>query len=168
MNIFDNTTANASFGALLFGAMATVAVVAGFKYKILKNKKTFALVFFFMLLVTVNSTGILGEIAGALRHGMNVAGERAAEGVAGAKATPNPPRSTVTPVSAGGAGIGLCGLTWYVIKLFAARGKPKDWKEMAGGSLVAVCYGTTLGFMGVVVGAATLTGNNVGLWIFGG
>ncbi len=63
MNIFDNTTANASFGALLFGAMATVAVVAGFKYKILKNKKTFALVFFFMLLVTVNSTGILGEIA---------------------------------------------------------------------------------------------------------
>ncbi len=99
---------------------------------------------------------------------MNVAGERAAEGVAGAKATPNPPRSTVTPVSAGGAGIGLCGLTWYAIKLFAARGKPKDWKEMAGGSLVAVCYGTTLGFMGVIVGAATLTGNNVGLWIFGG
>ncbi|WP_031072074.1 hypothetical protein [Streptomyces sp. NRRL WC-3742] len=168
MNLFHNTTANAGFGALLFGAIATVAIVAGFKYKLLRQKKTFILVFFFMLLVTVNSAGILGDIAGALRHGMNVAGDAVASNVAGAKATPNPPHSTVTPVSAGGAAIGLCGLTWYIVKLIAARGRSKDWKEMAGGTLIAVCYGTTLGFMGVIVGITTVTGNNIGLYVFGG
>ncbi|KJS53223.1 hypothetical protein VM98_26635 [Streptomyces rubellomurinus subsp. indigoferus] len=168
MNIFNNSTANASFGALLFGAIATVAIIAGFKYRVLKNKKTFILIFFFMLLVTVNSAGILGDIAGALRHGMNAAGTAVASNVAGAQTAPNPPHSTVTPVSAGGAAIGLCGLTWYIVKLIAARGKPKDWKEMAGGSLVAVCYGTTLGFMGVIVGITTITGNNIGLYVFGG
>ncbi|MFB7475588.1 hypothetical protein [Kitasatospora sp. NPDC056184] len=168
MNLFNNATANAGFGALLFGAMATVAIVAGFKYKILRNKKTLILVFVFMLLVTINSGGLLGEIAGALRHGMNAAGSVAADGLAGAKTTPNPPTTTVTPVSAGGAAIGLCGLTWFVIKLIATRGKPKDWKEMAGGTIAAVCYGTSLGFMGVIVGAATITGNNIGLYVFGG
>ena len=168
MDLFDNSTANAGFGALLFGSMATVAVIAGFKYRVLKNRWTFGLVFFFMLLVTVNSSGVLGEIAGALREGMNTAGERAADGVAGGQATPDPPESEVTPVSAGGAGIGLCGLTWFVVKIFASRGKPTDWKEMVGGTVVAICYGTTLGFMGVIVGATTLTGNNVGLWVFGG
>jgi hypothetical protein len=28
--------------------------------------------------------------------------------------------------------------------------------------------GTSLGFMGVIVSATTLTGNNIGLWIVGG
>ena len=168
MNLFHNSTANAGFGALLFGAIATVAIFAGFKYKILRNKKTFILIFFFMLLVTINSAGLLGDVAGALRHGMNAAGTAVAGNVAGAKTTPNPPRSTVTPVTAGGAAIGLCGLTWYLVKLFAARGKPKDWKEMVGGTAVAICYGTTLGFMGVIVGITTITGNNIGLYVFGG
>ncbi|WP_330351905.1 hypothetical protein [Streptomyces sp. NBC_00582] len=168
IDLFNNSTANASFGALLFGAMATTAVVAGFKYKVLRKWKTFVLVFFFVLLVTVNSGGLFGEIAGALRQVMNVAGETAVEKAAGATANANPPRSAVTPVSAGGAAIGLCGLVWYGVRLYAAKGKPADWKEMAGGAVVAICYGTSLGFMGVIVSATTLTGNNVGLWIFGG
>ncbi|MFZ3491656.1 hypothetical protein ACODT5_00185 [Streptomyces sp. 5.8] len=168
IDLFNNSTANAGFGALLFGAMATTAVVAGFKYKVLKKWKTFLLVFIFVLLVTVNSGGVLGEAAGAARQVMNVAGATAAEGVAGATVNVNPPRSAVTPVSAGGAGIGLCGLVWYGIRLYAAKGKPRDWKEMALATVAAVCYGTTLGFMGVIVSATTLTGNNVGLWIFGG
>ncbi|WP_405844561.1 hypothetical protein [Streptomyces sp. NBC_01518] len=166
--MFDNSPANAGFGALVFGAVATVAIIAGFKYRLLRNKKTLILVGFFMLLITVNSGGFLGEIAGALRHGMNVAGQQAVDKTAGAAVTANPPRTAVTPVSAGGAAIGLTGITWYVIKLIAARGKPKDWKEMVGGTLVAVCYGTSLGFMGWIVSATTLTGNNIGLYVFGG
>lgn len=166
--MFDSSPANAGFGALVFGAVATVAITAGFKYKLLRNKKTVFLVGFFMLLITVNSGGFLGEIAGALRHGMNVAGQQAVDKTAGATVTANPPRTAVTPVSAGGAAIGLTGITWYVIKLIAARGKPKDWKEMVGGTLVAVCYGTSLGFMGWIVSATTLTGNNIGLYVFGG
>ncbi|ATM24768.1 hypothetical protein C9F11_42910 (plasmid) [Streptomyces sp. YIM 121038] len=168
MDLFDSTTANASFGALLFGAMATSAVIAGFKYKVLRKKKTFILVFFSVLLVTVNSAGFLGEIAGALRNAMNTAGESAVEQTAGATPRTDPPRSEITPVSAGGAAIGLCGVVWYCVRLYAADWKPADWKEMVGGTVVAICYGTTLGFMGVIVSATTLTGNNLGLWLFGG
>jgi len=168
MNLFDNTTANAGFGAVLFGAMATVAVFAGFKYKVLRKRKTFFLMFFFMLLVTVNSGGIFGEIAGALRRGMNYAGEQAVQKAAGAKVAANPPRTPVTPASAGGASVGLLGLIWYGVKLYATRGKAKDRMEMAAGSFVAICYGTSLGFMGVIVSVTTLTGNNIGLYLFGG
>lgn len=168
MDIFNNAGANAGFGALVFGAMATVAIVAGLKYRWLRDKKTLILVAFFVLLVTVNSGGILGEIAGALRLGMNVSGEVAVQGVAGAVTAPNPPTTAVTPLSAGGAAIGLCGLTWYGVKLFAAKGKAKDLKEMYFGTAVGVCYGTSLGFMGWFVGATVLIGNNVGLYVFGG
>lgn len=85
MNLFDNTGANAGFGALAFGVLGTVAVVAGFKFKWLKSKKTLALVFVSVLLVTVNSAGIIGEIAGALRHIFNVGGEKAVTTATGAK-----------------------------------------------------------------------------------
>jgi len=37
IDLFNNSTANASFGALLFGAMATTAVGRGFKYKVLRK-----------------------------------------------------------------------------------------------------------------------------------
>lgn len=168
MDIFDNAGANAGFGTLVFGAMATVAIVAGFKYRWLKDKKTVVLVAFFMLLVTVNSGGILGEIAGALRLGMNVGGEQAVRGVAGAVTTPNPPSTRVAPLSAGGAAIGLCGLTWYGIKIFAAKGKAKDLKEMYMGTAAGVCYGTSLGFMGWFVAGSVLAANNLGLYVFGG
>ncbi|MFI1259058.1 hypothetical protein ACH4U6_35620 [Streptomyces netropsis] len=168
MDIFDNSPANASFGALIFGAIGTVVIVAGFKYKLLREKKTLVLVAFFVLLVTVNSGGILGEIAGALRGLMNVGGEKAVQGAAGAVTTPNPPHTQVTKVSAGGAGIGLCGIAWYAVKLYAAKGRARDIKEMCLGAGVAICYGTSLGFMGWIVGATVLTGNNVGLYVFGG
>ncbi|MFE7808519.1 hypothetical protein ACFU51_28380 [Streptomyces sp. NPDC057430] len=168
MDIFDNAGANAGFGALVFGAMATVAIVAGLKYRWLRDRKTLFLVAFFVLLVTVNSGGLFGEVAGALRGGMNIAGEKAVDGIAGAAVAPNPPRSTVTPLSAGGAAIGLCGLTWYAIKLFAAKGKARDIKEMSMGAAVGICYGTSLGFMGWIVGATVIVGNNVGLYVFGG
>ncbi|MFC8949734.1 MULTISPECIES: hypothetical protein [Streptomyces] len=168
IDIFDNQSANAGFGALLFGAMATTAVIAGFKKKLLRKKKTFVLVFFFVLLVTVNSRGLFGEGAGALRAAMNHLGQAAAEEGAGAKVNTHAPRTAVTPVSAGGAAIGLCGITYYLVVLYAAKWKPADWKEMAGGAVVAICYGTSLGFMGVIVSTTTLTGNNIGLWIFGG
>ncbi|MCX4682327.1 hypothetical protein OG413_44910 [Streptomyces sp. NBC_01433] len=168
IDIFDNQPANAGFGALLFGAMALTAVFAGFKKKVLRKKKTFVLVFFFVLLVTVNSRGLFGEAAGALRAGMNFLGQTAAEEGAGATVNARPPRTAVTPVSAGGAAIGLCGITYYLVTLYAANWKPVDWKEMLGGSLIAISFGTSLGFMGMVVSATTLTGNNLGLWAFGG
>ncbi|MFE3144265.1 hypothetical protein [Streptomyces scopuliridis] len=168
IDIFDNAGANAGFGTLVFGAMATVAIVAGLKFRWLRKWKTLVLVAFFVLLVTVNSGGILGEIAGALRLGMNTGGEAAVKGVAGAVTAPNPPKTAVAPLSAGGAAIGLCGLTWYGIKLFAAKGKAKDLKEMYMGLAVGICYGTSLGFMGWFVAGSVLAANNVGLYVFGG
>jgi hypothetical protein len=170
VNIFANGTANAGFGALVFGVVATTVVVAGFKYRLLKNRKTLLWVAFAMLLVTINSRGIFGELAGAARHIMNAAGEGAVRGGTGARTTPNPPRSTVNPVSAGGAALGLAILAWYVMKAYAApnKWKPDDWREMAFGTVIAVCYGTSLGFMGIIASMSVLTGNNIGLWIFGG
>ncbi|GAB7036025.1 hypothetical protein AB0G35_24105 [Streptomyces sp. NPDC021749] len=168
MNLFDNPGANAGFGTLACAAIGTVVIVAGFKFKWLRAKWTVILVGVFMLLVTVNSGGIAGEIAGALRHVLNFGGEAAVKGVSGAKSTPNPPHTTITPVSAGGAVIGLCGIAWYVVKLFAAKGKAKDLKEMIVGAGVGICYGTGLGFTGFFVAGAVLAANNVGLWLVGG
>jgi len=64
------------------------------------------------------------------------------EKAAGATANANPPRSAVTPVSAGGAAID-CRPVCTGVRLYAAKGKPADWKEMAGGAVVAICYGTS-------------------------
>ncbi len=122
MNIFNNPGANAGFGCLAFAAIGTVVIVAGFKFKWLRAKATVILVALFVLLVTVNSGGVLGEIAGALRLGLNAGGEAAVHGVSGTAVTPHAPHTTITPVSAGGAVVGLCGLAWYGVKLFAAKG----------------------------------------------
>ncbi|WP_424217729.1 hypothetical protein ACN20G_36840 (plasmid) [Streptomyces sp. BI20] len=168
MNIFDNDVANAGFGALVFGAMATVALIAGLKFKLLKSWKTTLLVAVFVLLVTVNSGGLLGELAGVLRLGMNSGGEAAVDTLSGAKLAPNPLRTPVEPASAGGAAIGLCGLTWYGVKAYAAKGKLKEAKEMILGAVLGVCYGTTLGFMGMVVGVMIPVANNIGYWAFSG
>ncbi|MFF4286005.1 hypothetical protein ACFY0R_11855 [Streptomyces sp. NPDC001633] len=168
MNIFDNPGANAGFGTLAFAAIGTVVIVAGFKFRWLRAKSTVILVGLFVLLVTVNSGGILGEIAGALRHGMNAGGAAAVHGVSGAAVTPHVPRTAITPVSAGGALVGLCGIAWYGVKLFAAKDRAKDRKEMIIGLGVGVCYGTGLGFTGYFVAGAVLAANNVGLWAFGG
>ncbi|WP_405740448.1 hypothetical protein OG422_05775 [Streptomyces sp. NBC_01525] len=168
MDLFDNPAANASFGSLACAAIGTVVIVAGFKYKWLKAKSTVLLVAVFILLVTVNSGGLLGEIAGAIRHVLNAGGEAAVQGVSGTKVTPNAPHTTVSPVSAGGAVVGLCGIAWYGVKLFAAKGKAKDLKEMCVGLGVGVCYGTGLGFTGYFVAASVLAANNVGLWLVGG
>jgi len=168
MNLFDTSGANAGFGALAFGVLGTVAVIAGFKYRWLRSKKTVIIVFASMLLVTVNSAGLLGSIAGALREVMNTGGEKVVTGATGSKITPNPSQHHVTAVSAGGALLGLCGLTWYGVKLYAAKGKIRELPEMIMGTGAAICYGTSLGFMGAVVGATTITANNIGLQIFGG
>ncbi|MFI9353134.1 hypothetical protein [Streptomyces lydicus] len=168
MNIFDNAGANAGFGCLAFAAIGTVVIVAGFKFKWLRAKSTVLLVGLFVLLITVNSGGILGEIAGALRLGLNAGGEAAVRGVSGTTVTPDAPRTAITPVSAGGAVIGLCGVAWYGVKLFAAKGRAKDLKEMIVGLGVGVCYGTGLGFTGYFVAGAVLAANNIGLWVVGG
>ncbi|MEU3602246.1 hypothetical protein ABZ714_26540 [Streptomyces sp. NPDC006798] len=168
MDLFDNDAANGTFGTLAFGVLTIVLIVAGFKYKVLRKKKTVALVAIGILAVTVNSAGLLGEIAGALRGGMNTAGEKAAADLAGAQVAANPPTTQVTPITAGGALFGLAILVWYGVKIYAAKGKPKDWKEMAGGALVGVCAGTGVGFLGLAVGAAVIVSNNVGFWLVGG
>ncbi|MEU9485911.1 hypothetical protein AB0D83_19985 [Streptomyces decoyicus] len=168
MNLFDNAGANAGFGALAFGVLGTVAVIAGVKYKWLKSKKTLAIVFVSVLLVTVNSAGILGEIAGAFRHVANVGGEKAVTTATGAKLAAGAHHTEVTPVSAGGALIGLCGLVWYGVKLYATKGKLRELPEMIMATVSALCYGTSLGFMGYIVQATVLTGNNIGLLAFGG
>ncbi|WP_331740810.1 hypothetical protein [Streptomyces sp. NBC_01006] len=168
MNIFDNDVANGTFGTLAFGALACVFIVAGFKYKVLRRKKTVILVAIGVLAVTVNSAGLFGEIAGALRMGMNQAGEQAAQGLAGAQVAANPPTTHVTPVTAGGALFGLIVIFWYGIKIYAAKGKPRDWKEMAGGALVGISAGTGVGFLGIAVSSAVIVSNNVGFWLVGG
>ncbi|QKW55043.1 hypothetical protein [Streptomyces buecherae] len=168
MNLFDTHGANATFGALAFGVLATVLVVAGFKYRWLRSKKTLVIVFVSTLLVTVNSAGLLGEIAGAAREIMNAGGEKVVTDATGTKVAPNPPRHKVEPVSAGGALLGLCGWAWYGMKLYATKGRVRELPEIIMGAGSAVCYGTSLGFMGAVVGATVVTGNNIGLNIFGG
>lgn len=169
MDLFDNAGANAGFGALAFGTLATVAIIAGFKFRWLRFKTHLAVVFISVLLVTVNSSGILGEIAGALREVLNNSGERVITETTGTEVTSDPPRTEVTSVSAGGALLGLCGITWYTVKIFAAKGrKLRELPEIIMGTGAGICYGTSLGFMGSVVGATVLTANNVGLYLFGG
>ncbi|MCM2394388.1 hypothetical protein [Streptomyces albipurpureus] len=168
MDLFNNDVANGTFGTLAFGVLTVVLIVAGFNYKVLKRKKTVVLVAIALLAVTVNSAGLFGEIAGALRGGMNTAGEKAASGLAGAEVADNPPTTKVTPVTAGGALVGLAILVWYGVKIYAAKGKPKDWKEMAGGALIGVCAGTGVGFLGIAVSSAVIVSNNVGFWLVGG
>ncbi|MGG7572511.1 hypothetical protein [Streptomyces sirii] len=106
MNIFDNAGANAGFGCLAFAAIGTVVIVAGFKFKWLRAKSTVLLVGLFVLLITVNSGGILGEIAGALRLGLNAGGEAAVRGCPERRSPhtlpgpPSPPSRQVAPSSA--------------------------------------------------------------------
>ncbi|MFJ5785501.1 hypothetical protein [Streptomyces hydrogenans] len=166
--MFDNEVANGTFGTLAFGALTVVIIVAGFKYKVLKNWKTVVIVALGILAVTVNSGGLLGELAGALRQGMNVGGQEAVDGLAGAKVAPNPPTIKVTPITAGGALFGLCIIAWYLIKTYAANWRPADWKEMVGGSLIGICSGTGIGFLGLATSSAVIVSNNVGFWLFGG
>lgn len=52
--------------------------------------------------------------------------------------------------------------------MYATKGKIRELPEMIMGTGSAICYGTSLGFMGYIVNAVVLTGNNVGLWAFGG
>ncbi|NUK15816.1 hypothetical protein [Streptomyces lunaelactis] len=168
MIVFDNHVANGTFGTLAFGVLTLVVIAAGFKYKLLRRKKTIVFVALGVLAVTVNSGGLLGEVAGALRQGMNVAGEQGINGLAGAKTPTNPPTTHVTPVTAFGALLGLAILAWYGIKLYAAKGKPEDWKEMIGGVIIGVCSGTGVGFLGIALNSGVIVSNNVGFYVFGG
>ncbi|MGW1656603.1 hypothetical protein [Streptomyces atratus] len=168
MNLFDNPVANGTFGTIAFGAITIVLIAAGFKYKVLKNKKTVILMALAVLAVTVNSAGLFGGGAGAMRVGMNIAGEQAIEGLAGAKTPTNPPTTHVTPITAFGALLGICILVWFGVKTYAAKGKPKDWKEMAGGTLIGISAGSGVGFLGIALNSAVLISNNVGFWVFGG
>lgn len=168
MIVFDNHVANGTFGTLAFGVLTLVVIAAGFKYKLLRRKKTIVFVALGVLAVTVNSGGLLGEVAGALRQGMNVAGEQGINKLAGAKTPTNPPTTHVTPVTAFGALLGLAILAWYGIKLYAAKGKPEDWKEMVGGVIIGVCSGTGVGFLGIALNSGVIVSNNVGFYVFGG
>ncbi|KPC68376.1 hypothetical protein ADL27_56900 [Streptomyces sp. NRRL F-6602] len=160
--------ANAGFGTLAFAAVGTVVMVAGFKYRWLRDKKTVALVAVGVLLVTINSAGLLGEVAGAIRGGLNSVGEAAVTQVTGTSKATGAPSTTVARVSAGGAVVGLCIIAWFVVKLVAAKGKARDMREMVVGAVCGICYGTGLGFTGYFVAPTVLTANNVGLWLIGG
>ncbi|MFE7268041.1 hypothetical protein ACFU9B_39570 [Streptomyces sp. NPDC057592] len=168
MNLFDNPVANGSFGTIAFGAIALVLIIAGFKFNVLRDKKTVFLVALAVLAVTVNSAGLLGGGAGAMRVGMNIAGEQAIEGLAGAQSPANPPTTHVTPVNAFGALLGICILVWFLVKSYAANWRPKDWREMAGGTLIGISAGSGVGFLGIALNSAVLISNNVGFWVFGG
>lgn len=166
--MFDNDVANGTFGTLACGVLALVVIAAGFKYRLLREKKTVVLVALGVLAVTANSGGFLGEIAGAIRRGLNVSGEAALRAGAGAQVAPNPPTTEIPPITAGGALIGLALLGWYLIKMYAAHWRPDDWKEMVGGAVLGICAGTGVGFLGVALSSGVIVSNNLGFYLFGG